>query len=235
MSATAQQLSQRYNASLEEEFEPIYHANGFSFSKFPVITSHDPGKIQLLSWGLIPKWSKSKEDAMKFRINTLNARSETIFEKPSFRSVSAKRCLVPSTGFYEWREYQKKKYPYFIHLKDEPIFSLAGIYEDWIDRDTGEVFNTFSIVTCPANPFMAVIHNSKFRMPVILPKEKERTWIKEVLPQNEIMHLMQPLDASLMKAHPISKLITSRSQPTNVPEVQETYSYSELPEIILAD
>ena len=232
MSASAQQLAQRYEASLEEDFEPIYHANGFSFLKFPVITNHDPGKIQLFNWGLIPKWSKSREAAMEFRINTLNARSETIFEKPSFRSVSAKRCLIPSTGFYEWRDYQKKKYPYFIQLKDEPIFSLAGIYEDWIDRDTGEVFNTFSIVTCPANPFMAVIHNSKLRMPVILPKENERQWIKEQLPQNEIKDLMQPLDANLMTAHTISKLITSRKEPTNVPQVQKTFSYGELSELI---
>ena len=231
ISATAQQLEQRYDASLAEGFEPIYHANGFSFLKFPVITNHDPHKIQLFNWGLIPKWSKTKEDAMKFRINTLNARSETIFEKPSFRSVSAKRCLIPSTGFYEWREYNKKKYPYFITLKDEPIFSMAGIFEDWVDRATGEVFNTFSIVTCPANPMMAIIHNAKLRMPVILTKENERIWIREQLPQSEIQDLMQPLNENLMTAHTISKLITSRSEPTNVPQVQETYSYGELPEI----
>ena len=231
MKAKAKELADRYNAKLDDEFEPVYHGNGFNFPKWPVITSHDPGKIHLYNWGLIPKWSKSKEDALKFRINTLNARSETVFEKPSFRaSIGAKRCLIPSTGFFEWRDYQGKKYPYFIGLKDEAVFSMAGIYEDWVDKPTGEVLNTFSIITCPANPLMAKIHNSKMRMPVILTKADEPTWLREKLNENEIKDLMQPLDEKRMTAYTISKLITSRAEPSDVPQVQETFAYSELPD-----
>jgi len=231
MTAKAKELEQRYDAELDGELEPIYLGNGFSYLKWPVITEQEPGKILMYNWGLIPKWSRSKEDALKFRVNTLNARSETIFEKPSFKaSITAKRCLIPSTGFFEWRDYKGKKYPYFIHLKDEPIFSMAGIYEEWVDRSTGEVFNTFSIVTCQANPLMSKIHNSKLRMPVILTKDDERTWIRDTLKENEIKDLMQPLDESLMTAHTISKLITSKAEPSNVPQVQEVFNYAELPD-----
>jgi putative SOS response-associated peptidase YedK len=232
MTAKAQALEQRYQAALEEEakeLEAIYHGNGFSFRQWPVITSQSPDKIQLFNWGLIPLWTKTTEDAKKNRINTLNARSETVFEKPSFRSISAKRCLIPSTGFYEWREYNKVKYPYFITLKDEPIFSMAGLYENWQDKATGEVFNTFSIITCPANPIMAKIHNSKERMPVILTKENEILWLRDELKAGEIKDLMQPLDENLMTAHTISKRITSRLEKTDVPEVMEEFVYAELP------
>jgi putative SOS response-associated peptidase YedK len=232
MTAKAQALEQRYKAALEaeaQEFEAIYHGNGFSFRQWPVITSQSPDRIQLFNWGLIPLWTKTIDDAKKNRINTLNARSETVFEKPSFRSISAKRCLIPSTGFYEWREYNKVKYPYFITLKDEPIFSMAGLYENWQDRATGEVFNTFSIITCSANPLMAKIHNAKERMPVILPRENEMLWLRDELKAGEIKDLMQPLDENLMMAHTISKRITSRLEKTDVPEVMEEFVYAELP------
>ena len=109
MTAKAKELEQRYDAEMDGELEPIYLGNGFSFLKWPVITEHEPNKILMYNWGLIPKWSRSKEDALKFRVNTLNARSETIFEKPSFKaSITAKRCLIPSTGFFEWRDYKGK-------------------------------------------------------------------------------------------------------------------------------
>ena len=231
-SVKAQQLKQRYKADWyreDEEIEPLFHSNGFTFPKWSVLTTHSPNKFQSYSWGLIPNWCKDKGTAFKMRLNTLNARSETIYEKPSFRgSIKSKRCLIPSTGFFEWQEYKGNKYPYFIRLKDEPIFSMAGIFETWIDKQTAEVFNTFSIVTCNANPLMAKIHNSKERMPVILTRENEMQWIREELTESEVKDLMQPLDENLMQAHTISKLITSRSENTNVPEVQNPVIYNEL-------
>ena len=88
-------------------------------------------------------WTKSLDDAKKIRTQTLNARSETVFEKPSFRaSITKKRCLIPASGFYDWRDYNSKKYPYYIYLKDRELFSFAGIYESWTDRETGELINT---------------------------------------------------------------------------------------------
>lgn len=230
LSVKAQQLSQRYELDIsDDELEPIFHGNGFSFPKWPIITSQVPDKFQFYSWGLIPQWSRTKEDALKMRLNTLNARSETIFEKPSFKaSIRYKRCLVPSTGFYEWRDHKGAKYPYFISLREQEIFSMAGIYERYTDKQTGEVMDTFSIATCPANPLMAKIHNSKERMPVILTKEDEKIWIREKLSDQEIKDLMQPLDERLMKAHTISKLITSRKENSNVPAVQEMVACPDL-------
>ena len=230
LSVKAQQLEQRYHAEINDaEFEPIFHGNGFSFPKWPVITNHNSHIFQFFNWGLIPFWTKTKEDGFKFRVNTLNARSETIFEKPSFRgSISTKRCLIPSTGFYEWRDFKGAKYPYYIGLKDEPVFSMAGIYDTFLDKQTGEVINSFSIVTCDANPLMAKIHNSKMRMPVILTRETEGAWIKEKMNETEIKDLMKPLSQDLMEAHTISKLITSRSENSNTPEVQKEFNYVEL-------
>ena len=105
---------------------------------------------------------------------------------------------------------------------------MAGIYDTFLDKQTGEVINSFSIVTCDANPLMAKIHNSKMRMPVILTRETEGAWIKEKMNETEIKDLMKPLSQDLMEAHTISKLITSRSENSNTPEVQKEFNYVEL-------
>ena len=109
------------------------------------------------------------------------------------------------------------------------LFAMAGIWEEWIDKkDSGMVINSFSIITTEANPLVAKIHNIKKRMPVILNKETEKTWLKDSLTKNEIDELCKPHDEDKMKAHTISKLITSKNNNNNVPEVMEKYSYSEL-------
>lgn len=229
MSKKAQEVANRFNAQIEIGFEPVFHASGFSFPKWPVITAEEPDKINLYRWGLIPHWVKDEEQAKKIRGQTLNARSETIFEKPSFRiSIHKKRCFVISTGFFEWQDYKKKKYPYFIHLKNTEIFALAGIYSKWVNKSTGEIINTFSIITTAANPLMAKIHNSKERMPVILPEEIERDWLDNDLTDEQIKKFFPAIDERKMEAHTISKLITSRKENSNVAEVQERYVYPEL-------
>jgi putative SOS response-associated peptidase YedK len=233
-------LSTKINvAELEKRFEAAYdaieapttyhHVSGFAYPNIPVITSEEPNRIKLFQWGLIPAWTKSKADGEKFRANTLNARSETIFKKPSFRSVTKKRCLVLVDGFYEWRDYNKKKYPYFIHLKNNEPFAMGGIYENWADKETGEILDTFSIVTLEANPLMAKIHNSKLRMPLILPKETERLWIEPKVDKDFIGSLFKQFPENEMAAHTISKLITSRKENSNVPDVYAEEAYSELP------
>ncbi|HVK96877.1 MAG TPA: SOS response-associated peptidase family protein, partial [Flavisolibacter sp.] len=89
-------------AEWEMPFEPIYHINGFDFPAMPVITSAHPNKVQAYSWGLIPHWVKNVEEAKKIRTQTLNAKAETIFEKPSFRNYVNNRCIILADGFYEW-------------------------------------------------------------------------------------------------------------------------------------
>ena len=106
----------------DDEWQPIFHAAGFSFLQMPVITQKQPGRVQLFNWGLIPHWVKTRADADKLKAQTLNARSETVFEKPSFRScIPNNRCLVITDGFFERMDYQKKKYPHFIQMKDRPL------------------------------------------------------------------------------------------------------------------
>lgn len=239
LSKTAQSLKNRYQLKLEFEFElqpelnePKYYISGFDFPIMPVITNQQPDQLQGFTWGLIPSWVKSQTQAMEIRTHTLNARSDTIFTKPSFQNaIRKRRCLVPADGFYEWREMGGKKYPYYIYMKDKDIFSFAGIWEEWIDHSTGEITKTFSILTTDANPLLEKIHNTKKRMPVILPKGKERDWIEDDLSNDEICELTKPMDEGLMEAYTISKLITSRNADRNVAAIQEAYDYPELSEI----
>ena len=213
----------------DEDWQPVNYANGFTFLKMPVITQKKPDTVQMFNWGLVPHWVKTKSDADKLRAQTLNARSETIFEKPSFRSyIPNNRCLVIADGFFEWMDFKKKKYPHFIYLKNNPLFCFAGIYSSWIDKETGEILNTFSIITTDANPIMAKIHNTKERMPVIIPAHLYKKWLTKDLPKEEIISFFSPYPETEMQNHTISKLITSRTDNPNVPEVSAPFVYPEL-------
>src|SRR4051812_32831625 len=110
-------LEHRFEAYVdnEEEFEPIYYGNGFSFLKWPVITNEDPKKIQLYNWGLVPKWAKDKAAADQIRTKTLNAIGEEVWEKNSYKhAIAQNRCLVLSDGFFEWMHVGTEKYPHYI-------------------------------------------------------------------------------------------------------------------------
>lgn len=208
MSKKAKELAARYgrNLSIVEIAEKImkeqeqYRVNAFSFPEYPIITS-DP-EVQNFRWGLIPFWVKDEKQADEIKRITLNARADTIFQKPSFREpIMKKRCIVPSTGYFEWRHEDGKKIPYYIYVKDEPIFSMAGIYDSWLDKATGEVVNSFSIITTDANPLTDYIHNTKHRMPAILSQEDEEKWLDPSLGKSEIEQLLLPFPAEEMDAY----------------------------------
>lgn len=238
LSVTAQNLEHRYQAKTGFDWElggepwtPKYYVAGFEFPKMPVLTNEQPDRFQAFTWGLIPFWVKTPEQAARIRSQTLTARAETVLEKPSFRqAIRRRRCLVPANGFYEWRAFRGQKYPYYIFLKDRTVFSFAGIWEEWVDPATGERLRTYSILTTTANPLLAKIHNTKQRMPVILPRERERAWLADELSTDEIIALLQPFPAAAMAAHPISRLITARTANRNCPEVQAPFAYPELGE-----
>lgn len=211
MSAKATKLAARYgrNLSVVEIAEKIlkeqeqYRVNAFSFPEYPIITS-DP-EIQSYKWGLIPFWTKDEKQANEIKRMTLNARADTIFQKPSFREpIMKKRCIVPSTGYFEWRHEDGKKIPYYIYVKDEPIFSMAGVYDSWLDRSTGEVISTFSIITTEANELTGYIHNTKHRMPAILNQEDEEKWLDPKLEKSDIEQLLLPFPADQMDAYVIN-------------------------------
>jgi putative SOS response-associated peptidase YedK len=219
-------IEKRFDASfLDPFFERIFHVSAFSFPRLPIISNDDSSKIQLFTWGLIPLWVKDEDAALKIREQTLNAKAETITTKPSFRhSIKVKRCLVLADGFYEWQHLKNKTFPYYIHLKDHQLFAFAGIWDAWTNKETKETLKTFSIITTQANPLLAVIHNTKKRMPVILRQEDERKWLSDI-PVEEAVNLLTPYDEKAMEAHTVSKLITTRGMPTNVPEVMSPFRY----------
>ncbi|TCJ14134.1 SOS response-associated peptidase [Flaviaesturariibacter flavus] len=224
-----EQVMKAITAEWEMPFEPVFHANGFTFPHMPVITSQEPGKVQAYTWGLIPHWVGTLEEATKLRAQTLNAKGETIFEKPAFRSyVPKRRCLVLADGFFEWMEFQKKKYPHLVRLQEEELFAFAGIYSHWTEPETGELFRTFAIITTAANPFMARIHNSKQRMPVILPRAAWQDWLNPELPREKIQELLQPCPDSYLKAHTIDRAIGRPGADTNHAGTLAEVSYPEL-------
>jgi putative SOS response-associated peptidase YedK len=171
------EIEQKFQAKFEMvvDLEPQDFI-GFSFPNTPVILHKKPTVITLCQWGLIPSWAKD----IDIRKYTLNAKIETITEKPSFKNSVNNRCLVIVDGFYEWKwldEKGKQKQKYLITLKDEPLFSLAGLWSEWADKNSGEIIKTYTIVTTQANNLMAEIHNKKKRMPVVLTKEKQKEWL----------------------------------------------------------
>lgn len=201
-------LARRYNRQLtiveiaDKIIQEQYHVSAFTNPEYPVVTI-DP-YIQVYNWGLIPFWVKSAKNAEEIRKKTYNARSESIFEKPSFRSsIKNFRCLVPSTGWFDWRHINGKKIPYFIYLKNEEIFSMAGIWSKWSNPVSGHALYTFSILTTQANQLMSYIHNTNYRMPVILPKEEEEKWLYPQLKESEISAMLKPYEDDLMDAYRI--------------------------------
>lgn len=222
-------IKKTYQVKLGQNFQRRYHVGAFDNIKLPVITNKDPEEVQLFKWGLIPFWVKDEKTANEFKDRTVNARSETIFEKPAFRSSAGKKhCLVIADGFFEWRYYKGKNYPYYIKLKNREVFSIAGLWDSWVNKDTDEEVYSYTIITTEANPLMALIHNKKKRMPAILEREDEKKWIGETLTREETMGLLKPFNESKMTAYTISKMITNRDIDVNVPEVLEPYQYNTL-------
>lgn len=167
-----------------------------------VIASDSPAEIKEMNWGLVPSWSRDGINHGKL----INARSETIFEKPSFRdAVFSRRCLVPADSFYEWRkEPDGRKLPYRIFLKNGDLLMMAGIWELW--GSGTEVQNTFSIITTGPNAEMAPLHN---RMPLILPSEAaQQKWLGNLSEESLVEMLAPPADG-LLDMYRVSERLNS--------------------------
>lgn len=204
-------LSKRYKKTIESIPEQtIYFASGFTFPTWRVITNND--NVQLMKWGLIPNWFKG-ENTNEIARNTLNARTESVHEKASFKSlINSRRCIIPSTGFFEWKHENKKKTPYFIFPKNDIVFSMAGLYDTWENTKTKETITTFSILTCEADAFMSEIHNVKKRMPFLLTSKVENNWLQG---DGEIEDYLQELKIE-MEAHPVDSKILLGKNPNKV-------------------
>ncbi len=213
---------------VEPEFEPFFMANGFAHPKLPVITAE--GEFKPLSWGLIASWVKDWNDAGIKRKGTLDARFETLHSLPSYRGPvkNGQFCIIPVKGFFEWHHLGKEKYPFFIYPKDRTVFHVAGLYENWMDKETRETHQTFTMVLTEPNERMALVHNSKRAMPAILSRENAKLWLDKNIAYEEKKKLLVPYDQELMADHPISKLITSKTANANSPQVSEPCEYPEL-------
>jgi putative SOS response-associated peptidase YedK len=229
MSQVARNLENRYNAPFSgtSDYLPSHHVSGFSFPLMPVVTATPEPEIRLFRWGLVPAWISDEESAGKIRAMTLNARSDTVFEKPSFRKpILSRRCLVPADGFFEWQQSDSRRIPWFIRVRGKEIFSFGGIWDCW-ESGGGASWYTFSILTTDANPMMAEIHNLKKRMPLILSPEGEGPWLDPSAAPEEIRALMTPCPDSALESWTISRLITTRGADTNTPEVKRPFSWDE--------
>jgi putative SOS response-associated peptidase YedK len=189
-SKTAQELEHRFKAKFidKKSYQPKHEINGFEHPKTAVILSNSPQEIQLVEWGLIPTWAKDSS----FQKNTLNAKVETIKEKPSFKDYIVNRCLILADGFYEWQWLDskgKQKQKYLISSNENEIFAFAGIWCPWSNPATGEKKITYSMLTTKANDLMSEIHNHKKRMPVILSRENEEKWLKRMKIDSNIVEL----------------------------------------------
>ncbi|UCE93055.1 MAG: SOS response-associated peptidase [Flavobacteriaceae bacterium] len=172
-----EEIQRQFDARISglDEFDPSEVIKAFDFPKTPVITDEDPKLIQLYQWGLIPYWADENWN----RQYTLNARIETLEEKPSFKNITNNRCLIIVNGFYEWQHINGSKIKYDIGFNNE-LFALAGLYDHWADT------KTYTVVTTEAKGVMREIHNTKLRMPFALYDQNEmQAWLhgKEVKPR----------------------------------------------------
>lgn len=216
------ELENRYGVLFpdRDRYQPSYYYHAFSLPELPAICADSPDKARLLKWGLIPSWTRSQDDADEIRYKTFNARAETIASKPSFsRSFKTGRCIIPVKGFFEWQHAGNEKIPWYIYHSGDEILSLAGLFDRWTNTSTGETLDTFSIVTTAANDLLAVIHNSKKRMPVILDRNAEKRWISTDTAPEEALSLLKPCPDEILRAHTISNLVNNKSANRNTPEV----------------
>ena len=205
-------IEQRFDARFTAAAPTTY--NAAPSQRLPVITNAAPHQIQLLSWGLVPSWSREPAAGPK----PINARAETLAEKPAFRQLlDRRRCLVLADSFYEWQATPAGKVPHRILLRDERPFAFAGLWDEWLDRATGELHPTFTIITTEPNALMASIHN---RMPVILPdRAAEQAWLNDGAGLAAHQHQLLPYAAAAMRAYAITTRVNSPAN--NDPEVLE--------------
>jgi len=160
-------------------------------------------KLEMLQWGLIPSWAKDPEVGNRM----INARGETVAEKPSYRKAfQERRCLILSDGFYEWQKTDNGKQPFYIHMEDESPFAFAGLWESW---SNGREIRSCTIITTAPNELAAAIHN---RMPVILHPEDYEMWLDPDFDEREpLTALLKPYPADVMEAYPVSRRVNKPS------------------------
>lgn len=159
-------------------------------------------ELTFFQWGLVPSWAKDP----KMGSRLINARAETVAEKPSFRAAfKRRRCLIPADGFYEWQKQNGRKQPIFIYPADDGLFALAGLWEMW-QSDDGSMLQTCTILTTKPNEVIAPIHN---RMPVVLQAADYDDWLHPDPQPEQALHLLRPFPAEKMATRPVSTFVNN--------------------------
>ncbi len=210
-------LQQRFKF-LDAELEHRPRYNIAPTQQVLTVTNNGERRGQLMRWGLVPFWAKD----LKVGYRMINAKSETLAQRPAFRAAFRKRrCLVLADGFYEWRKEGKARIPMFIHLKSNEPFALAGLWETWKSPE-GDTVRSCTIITTGPNDIIAPIHN---RMPVILTQESEALWLDPLTEDpSALTHLLTPAPPELMETYQVSSLVNSVKNDT--PEIlASSYGY----------
>lgn len=200
---SAQQLVLHFSCDISNDLAPTYNA---APTQAIAAVRSQAGSRQFarLRWGLIPAWAKDRSIGSRM----INARAETVAEKPAFRAAfRARRCLILADGYFEWQKVGKAKQPYYIRRHDEAPFAMAGLWESWSDPQTSEPLESCTIITTEANQTTRPIHD---RMPAILAEPDWRVWLD---PQQKtpsvLLPLLQSFDSASMVAYPVDRWVNS--------------------------
>lgn len=200
---TAPQLQERFDIAGDIPTLPARY-NVAPTQQMPVIVHHSPNSVVLMRWGLIPFWAKDPSVGSRM----INARAETVAEKPAYRkALATHRCLVPASGFYEWQHNDHgAKMPYWIFVKDAPLFAFAGLHAAW-KGPQDEWVHSYTIITTEANDVVAPIHD---RMPAILDREDEALWLDpDQMEAERLLPLLRPYPSARMDAHAVSRRVNN--------------------------
>ncbi len=201
---TDEELHLRYLSNRRAELPPIQPTFNFAPTQESLILRLLNGErhFSMMRWGLVPPWEKE----FKTKLSTINARAETLFKSNLYKGPALKqRCIVPLSGFFEWKRVGDHKRPFCIRMKNEPVMSIAGVWDVW--RQQGQEKYSFSIVTTSANALMEKIHD---RMPVILAREDEETWLDpELQDVPKLESLLKPCPPEWLEAYEVSTAVNS--------------------------
>jgi len=164
-------------------------------------------QLDILRWGFIPGWAKD----MKISYRMINARAETLAQKPAFRTAfNKRRCIIAADGFYEWLHSGKTKQPFFVHMKNGAVFGFAGLWESW-NSPEGSTVESCTIITTSANDLVGKIHD---RMPVILHPARYEAWLQDYTPVQTLQQLLMPYPAEEMETYRVSSEVNSPKNDT---------------------
>lgn len=198
-------IEKEFNVAFNVPFDPFYNAT--PSLPLPVITNSKPHEVQLFNWGLVPHWAKDRKIGYK----TINARSEEIITKASFKKpIRSQRCIVLANCYFEWKKEKSGKTPYVIYCQDQRLFGMAGVWDEWVDQSTGELLQSFSILTTAATPLLEPLHH---RMPVILNRDDRSKWLSN-LSLTDVTSMFRQYPQEAMNAYPVDNLVNSPANNT---------------------